>query len=122
MIGTGRPRRGVLIEDSLAPPKRDGHVAVYDAANNRMIIFGGESNTPSGFPDRNDVWILANANGLSGISTWSTLTPSGTPPDRRAYALGAYDSTNNRLIVDEGGSPDGAFFSTWVLTGANGLP
>jgi hypothetical protein len=119
----GAPVWKKLIANGAAgsPSKRDGQVATYDSTNNRMTIFGGDSNTASGFPNLNDVWVLVNANGLSGTPAWTKLAPTGIPPDRRANAVGAYDSANNLLIIFGGGSWDGAFFSTWVLSGANGL-
>jgi hypothetical protein len=105
-----------------APPKREGFVSAYDSVNNRFMIFGGNANTASGFPQWNDAWALANANGISGTPKWTRLSPTGTKPDGRTDAMGAYDSANNRLIIYGGDSWDGDFFSTWVLTGANGLP
>ena len=104
------------------PPKRDGHVAAYDVANNRMMIFGGNANTDTGFPQLNDAWVLTNPNGIGGKPQWNRLKPSGTKPGGRTAHVGGYDSANNRLIIYGGGSWDADFFSTWVLTGANGLP
>jgi Kelch motif protein/galactose oxidase-like protein len=104
-----------------SPPKRDGFVSAYDSANNRMVVFGGNADTPSGFPSLNDVWVLANANGVSGTPQWTKIAASGTKPGGRTSPVGGYDSANNRLIVYGGGSWDADFFSTWVLTGANGL-
>ena len=104
-----------------APPKRDGAVAAYDSANNRMMVFGGNANTATGFPQLNDAWVLTNANGVSGTPKWTRLSPMGTKPGGRTSAVGGYDSANNRLIIYGGGSWDANFFSTWVLTGANGL-
>jgi hypothetical protein len=103
------------------PPKRDGLVSAYDSTNNRLMIFGGDANTPSGFPQLNDAWVLANANELSGKPKWMKLAPSGTKPGGRTSAMGGYDAANNRLIIYGGVSWDADFFSTWVLTGANGL-
>lgn len=105
-----------------SPAKRDGHVAVYDSANNRMVIFGGNGNTATGFPQHNDVWVLANANGLTGASHWTRIGAVGPSPAGRTSAVGGYDSAGNRLMIFGGGSWDGDFFSTWVLSGANGLP
>jgi hypothetical protein len=105
-----------------SPAKRDGHIAVYDSANNRMMIFGGNSNTATGFPQHNDVWVLANANGLTGAPQWTHIAALGTPPAARTSAVGGYDPAGNRLIIVGGGSWEGDFFSTWVLSGANGLP
>jgi len=52
-----------LIANGVAgsPAARDAHSAVYDSANNRMIVFGGEIFAAS--TDLNDVWVLSNANG-----------------------------------------------------------
>jgi len=105
-----------------SPPKRDGHVAVYDSANNRLVIFGGNANTATGFPQHNDTWVLANANGLTGTPQWTKLPVLGPIPAGRTSPVGAYDTANNRLMIYSGASWDGEFFSSWVLTGANGLP
>jgi len=105
-----------------SPPKRDGFVATYDTANNRMIVFGGNANTATGFPQLNDAWVLANANGIGGRPQWHKLNPSGPKPGGRTAHVGGYDAANNRLIIYGGGSWDADFFSTWVLTDANGLP
>jgi Galactose oxidase, central domain len=115
--------RNIVVNGSAgSPPKRDGHFAAYDAASNRMMIFGGNANTETGFPQLNDAWLLRNANGLAGTPRWSKLNPAGTKPGGRTSHVGGYDSSNNRLIIYGGGSWDADFFSTWVLTGANGLP
>jgi hypothetical protein len=104
-----------------APPKRDSHLAAYDSAGNRMIIFGGNSNTLTGFPELNDAWVLANASGFGGTPQWTKLSPAGSRPDVRTAPVGGYDSFNNRLIVCSGFSFEAIFYSTWVLSGANGL-
>src|SRR5215469_4487115 len=105
-----------------SPPKRDGHVAVYDSTNNRMVIFGGNANTATGFPQHNDTWVLANANGLTGTPQWTRILALGPITAGRTSPVGAYDAANNRLMIYSGVSWDGDFFSSWVLTGANGLP
>jgi hypothetical protein len=105
-----------------SPPKRYGHVAFYDSANSRMMIFGGGANTATGFPYFDDVWILANANGVGGKPQWSKQQIGGIPPVRREWLVGGYDATNNRMMIFGGASDEGIFLSTWVLTHANGLP
>ena len=95
---------------------------MYNSANNRMAIFGGNANTPSGFPQLNDAWVLAGANGLRGKPKWHKLAAAGPKLAGATSPVGVYDSANNRLIIYGGGSWDGNFFSSWVLTGANGLP
>jgi hypothetical protein len=47
------------------PAGRSGHSAVYDATNDRMIIFGGGTFSPLG-PCLNDVWVLNHASGVTG--------------------------------------------------------
>jgi len=104
-----------------APPKRDGHVAFYDGANNRLVIFGGNANNPTGFPQYNDVWVLANANDVSGIPHWFQVSTPAPQPDGRTSPVSGYDPVNNRLIIFGGTSWDGDFFSTWVLSASGGF-
>jgi hypothetical protein len=120
----GAPVWKKLIANGAAgsPAKRGDFVTAYDSVNNRLIVFGGNANTLTGFPQWNDAWVLTNANGVSGTPQWTKLSPKGTKPGGRSDAMGGYDSTNNRLIIYGGGSSDADFFSTWVMTEANGLP
>lgn len=90
----------------------------YDVANNRLIIFGGESST--GILE-NDVWILSNANGQGGTPTWTQLSPAGSLPPARAVHSTVYDPRSNRLTIFSGQSTVGLLSDTWVLTNANGL-
>jgi hypothetical protein len=53
------------------PSDRDGHSAVYDAARDRMVAFGGMSTTR-----RNDVWVLP----LSSATGWHQMLVVGAPP------------------------------------------
>jgi hypothetical protein len=106
-----------------APPGRTGHSAVYDAANSRMVIFGGGLGSSS--PCANDTWVLSNANGASGTPTWTQLNPTGTLPVPRIFHSAVYDPASNRMIVFGGNNcfTAGAQFynDVWVLTNANGL-
>src|SRR5713101_2887396 len=80
-----------------SPVARDSHTAVYDSANNRMIVFGGElfsSQTPL-----NDVWVLSHADGQGGTASWTQLSPSGTPPAARLLHTAVYDAANNLMTV-----------------------
>src|SRR5208283_2373974 len=62
-----------------SPPARSGHSTAYDAAENRLFIFGGCSGNCA--PVLNDVWVLSNANGLGGTPAWTALQFAGpTPP------------------------------------------
>jgi hypothetical protein len=101
-----------------SPAARDFHSAVYDSANNRMIVFGGLN--PSSTP-LNDVWVLSNANGQGGPATWTQLSPSGSAPAARLLHTAVYDAANNRMIIFGGGSLTQNFSDVWVLSNANGL-
>ncbi len=108
-----------------SPAPRSGHSAVYDAADNRLIIFGG----CGGYcvPALNDVWVLTNANGLGGTPAWTQLSaqsPYGAPA-ARTNAASAYDPTGNSLIIVGGQDGSADLCSTlsdlWTLSNANGL-
>lgn len=110
------------------PQVRSQHSAVYDAANNRMIIYGGCGTVlASGgcLPIQNNVWVLSHANGLGGTPTWTQLLPTGGPPPDRQGHQAVYDPTTNSMIVWGGQNGGGSFCDTysdvWVLSNANGL-
>lgn len=118
----GGPTWTNLIPNGAAgsPPARAGHSAVYDQANNRMIIFGG----CGGYclPNFNDVWVLENADGIGGTPTWTQLFPTGAAPAPRDNQTAVYDEANNRMIVFGGITCCTTVFTdTWILTNANGL-
>jgi hypothetical protein len=116
----GTPAWTQLIPAGAPPSPRRSAPVVYDAANNRMIVFGGSEACSV----RNDVWVLSNANGLGvGTPTWAQLTPSGAPPAPRGELGngGAYDSVNNRLIIFGGYRSVSSWNDVWVLSNANGL-
>lgn len=106
-----------------APPVRSGHSAVYDAANNRMIIFGGCEGAC--FPTANDVWVLTNANGLGGLPQWLQLSPTDLVPSPRVRHTAVYDPASNSMIIFAGQTGGGfgcdTFSDVWVLSNANGL-
>ena len=106
------------------PRPRFVHGAAYDQANNRLIVFGGDDCSSNNFCEvLNDVWVLSNANGVSGTPAWTQLFPTGSGPSPRETMNGvAYDPGSNRLIVF--GGTNGAtttFNDVWVLSDANGL-
>ena len=105
-----------------SPARRSGHTAVYDTANNRMIVFGGQpASGPYMWIGFNDVWVLTNANGLGGLPVWTRLNISGPAPGTRFEHVAVYDQVNNRMMVCGGNNLDAAFFASWTLTHANGL-
>lgn len=104
---------------------RVAHSAVYDAANNRMIVFAGFLAFFG--TDQNDVRVLTNADGTGGAPAWVTLAPTGSPPPIRNSTAAAYDQANNRMIVFGGSNrpcPSCSlveYNDVWVLENANGL-
>ncbi len=67
-----------LSPTGVPPSVRDHHSAVYDSANNRMMVFAGDDGSCSG---GNDVWVLSNADGTGGTPVWTQLNPTGGPPE-----------------------------------------
>ena len=114
--GVGTPA-WTQLSTATSPPARHAHTAVYDAATNRMTVFGAYIISNNGSSELNDVWVLSNANGV-GTPAWTQLSPTGTPPSARSFHTATYDPATNRMVVF-GGYP--ANNETWVLSAANGL-
>ncbi len=116
----GTPAWTQLSPTGSVPTTRDGHTAVYDSANNLMIIFGGDNWNPISQvgPSLNDTWVLSHANGLGGTPAWTQLSPTGGPPETRCQHTAVYDTTNNRMIIF--GGNNGLLNDVWVLSNANG--
>jgi hypothetical protein len=93
------------------------HAAVYDVLSNRMTVFGGDN----GSGDTNDVWVLSNANGLSGTPTWTQLSPSGALPPVREETVAVYNPTANQMTIFSGRGA-ASYNDVWILTNANGAP
>ena len=110
----GTPAWTQLAPSGTAPSAREGLTAVYAAASNRMIVFGGYNG--SGV---NDTWVLSNANGSGGTPAWTQLAPSGTAPPARYFHTAVYAAAGNRMIVF-GGRNVVRLNDTWVLSNANG--
>jgi hypothetical protein len=99
-----------------SPSPRYRHSAVYHAASNRMVMFGGHDGIW-----RNDLWVLENANGLGGAPGWTNLIPDGTPgsPEPRHGHTAVYDEVGDRMIVF-GGDYTVPRNDVWVLAEASG--
>lgn len=76
-------------------PAVTGASGVYDSASDRMIVFGGRDGKGD---NRNDVWVLTNANGLGGQGQWINLIPNGAKA-RPRRARGTQQSTTLRIIA-----------------------
>jgi Galactose oxidase, central domain len=120
--GTGPPQWIQLTPAGTPPAARAAHSAVYDAAGNQLIVFGGSVFDPtSGISTTfGDTWVLEHANGLGGTPTWVQLAPTGGPPPARFGHSVGYSSASRRMVVAMGRSDTGAvttlFNDAWVLS------
>jgi len=88
------------------PSARAFHAAVYDAARDRVVVFGGIG--PSGH--LNDVWALS----LEGL-VWTQLSLASPPPARQASAA-IYDPVADRVVVFGGYDGNTLFDDAWALS------
>ena len=73
------------------PEPRTSHTTIYDAAHDRMVVFGGVSSSAY----LRDVWALS----LSPQPTWTPLNPAGTLPLARFEHSAIYDPVQRRMVV-----------------------
>jgi hypothetical protein len=79
---------------------------IYDAANNRAIIFGGGF---GGGSVTNEVWAFNLTQ-----NSWQQLSPSGPPPAAREGAAAIYIRAEARMMIF-GGSGNAYFNDVWSL-------
>jgi hypothetical protein len=105
------------------PARLHSHSAIFDAANERMVVFGGSD----GFVERNLLW----ARSFTGAQTWTAIDVGGTPPSGRIDHVAIYDANRGRMLVF--GGWDGAYRNdvwsvtlsgapTWTQLTTTGLP
>ncbi len=75
------------------PAAREFTAAVFDAANRRMVLFGGMTNAQQ-FAD---VWALDLR--TAGAETWTQISPGGPAPAARDEHSVVYDSRRGAMIV-----------------------
>lgn len=85
-----------------APAPRWQGTMVFDAANSRMVLFGGMSSASNGSSPvyYNDAW---SYNTVS--KTWTQFSPAGTPPPARFGHGAIYDAPRQRMLVLGGYGP-----------------
>ncbi len=102
------------------PAARQGHTGAFDAASNRMMVFGGALGFPT--PCTNDYWILTNANGTGGTAQWTATATLGTSPTARYRQASVYDPASNSLMIFGGSDCKAGYLNeVWVLSNANGV-
>ncbi len=105
---SGTPTWTQLAPSGPLPPPRNGHVAIYDEAASRMIVYGGFSN---GFVG--DTWALS----LQGALTWTEITPSGALPMARDEHSAIEDPINGRMVIFGGSAASPSLLAdAWALS------
>jgi hypothetical protein len=113
----GAPQWTRLAPAGDGPGPRFGHGAVYDAAGDRMIVFGGDD----GSGKLNDTWQLS----FGGEPAWAPI-PSAIRPSARMNATMVYDPRRQRIVLfgghlqDETGAEAERASDTWILPLAEG--
>jgi hypothetical protein len=77
------------------PAPRQSHRAVWDAAKNRMLIFGGNGGTLFGNQPLGDTWELSFASGADGA--WRRIMGAG--PTARQDVSSTLDSAHNWWVI-----------------------
>lgn len=90
------------------PSERWGHAAVFDPRGDRMLVFGGSSNSAFYL---GDVWQLQRGT----TEAWTRLFPEGLEPTGRTEMSAVYDSRRRRVIVFGGGTAGADLEETWAL-------
>jgi hypothetical protein len=75
------------LKPATLPPARHGARMVYDAANQRVILFGGAI----GSTNQQDTWSWNGTN-------WTQLSPGTNPPALVDYGM-AYDPAHSRVVI-----------------------
>ena len=106
-----------LVPDAFRPPIRGGASDGFDASRNRLVVFGGSTET--GY-FRNDTWGLD----LGPTPQWERLSTLGGPPPVRYWHSSAWDEAGDRLVVYGGYSGDSQnpLGDLWTLSFAGGMP
>lgn len=106
-----------VLAGGAGPGARARHMAAYDAAGNRVLVFGGRfTTTGSGYTVFGDLWAFDLA-----TETWSLLAPEDPAgPVPRSSAAMAFDDAGGRLWLFGGNaSTNGAAYAplqdTWYF-------
>jgi len=101
----------LTIEDN-HPFGRADHVAVYDAAKNRMIIYGGWYKGDDGKEYLEDTWAY---NFAEPPGKWKKIKTKRSHPPQRRHATGIYDSARNWFVIFGGFGDAGYLNDVWAF-------
>jgi hypothetical protein len=89
------------------PTGRDDATTIFDSRHDRMVMFGGQSETA----DLTDTWAMSLPTGA-----WTQLATSGSKPSNGISSEGVYDSNADRFFLFESSeSESGPYDELWVL-------
>ncbi len=108
----------VEMNPAAAPAARSSHALSYDAAEDRVILFGGVQKVGGSFVEVNDTWAYD-----FDTNSWTNRNPAVAPSPRLGHRM-AFDNQSTRTVLLSGhrGQGPGAtlFHDTWAYDfGAN---
>ena len=105
-IGSPPGGQWVQLFPSSSPSPRSNESLTYDAADNEIVLFGGQNS--GGY--LGDTWVYS-ASGL-----WKEIFTSPAPPARAGAAM-VYDSEDRYVVLFGGRNAGGALNDTWTFAG-----
>ena len=104
---SGTPAWTEIVASGTTPAARFGGAVAYDAAHDRLLLFGGVT-----LGERfDDTWALS----LAGAPSWSEIVPTGARPAARELTDGVYDPSGDRFVIFGGFGLAGALHDAWAL-------
>jgi hypothetical protein len=103
------------------PSARQFHRLAYDSARKRVVLFGGQAGTSTGFLPTTALAETWEWDGAAG--TWTNRTPTTLPPawpEARAIPALAYDSGRNRMMLFGGLGTGAVLQDLWEWDGGTG--
>lgn len=97
-----------LTSSTPGPAGRLGHGAVYDAAHDRMVLYGGVA---ANYVEFQDLWSYE-----FGSSRWVELPQASLKPGDRLWASVVYNPKDTTMVLFGGQDLDGNIFNDlWIL-------
>ncbi|MCX5973612.1 MAG: hypothetical protein NTU59_02835 [Coprothermobacterota bacterium] len=90
------------------PTARKQFAMIYNPSQQKSYLFGGDAGVTPTSTLLADLWTYDYDS-----NSWTSLTPSGSPPARREHAM-AYDSLHQKIVLFGGEGAGGELFDTWV--------
>ena len=106
IAATSSAQAWTQLAPATSPSARNGHAMAYDAACQRVVLFGGSN--------LGDTWEWDGTD-------WTHLAPSASPSGRSGHAM-AYDSVRQRVVLFGGSGSSGLLRDTWEWDGTTWSP